>query len=68
MTERRFPPPWTVVPLPGGFKVAGLLLLARDTGRCRHGRGVDDGRSAADRSQHRQAAGIVRRGGQFRLR
>ena len=21
MTERRFPPPWTVVPLPGGFKV-----------------------------------------------
>ena len=21
MTERRFPPPWTVVQLPGGFKV-----------------------------------------------
>ena len=21
MTKRRFPPPWTVVPLPGGFKV-----------------------------------------------
>jgi hypothetical protein len=21
MTERRFPPPWTVVPIPGGFKV-----------------------------------------------
>ncbi len=21
MTERRFPPPWKVVPLPGGFKV-----------------------------------------------
>jgi hypothetical protein len=21
MTERRFPPPWTVVKLPGGFKV-----------------------------------------------
>jgi hypothetical protein len=21
LTERRFPPPWTVVPLPGGFKV-----------------------------------------------
>ena len=21
MTGRRFPPPWTVVPLPGGFKV-----------------------------------------------
>ena len=21
MTDRRFPPPWTVVPLPGGFKV-----------------------------------------------
>jgi len=21
MTDRRFPPPWTVVPMPGGFKV-----------------------------------------------
>jgi hypothetical protein len=21
MTKRRFPPPWTVVPLPSGFKV-----------------------------------------------
>jgi hypothetical protein len=21
MTQRRFPPPWTVVPMPGGFKV-----------------------------------------------
>ena len=45
MTDRRFPPPWTVVPMPGGFKVVDTeQLLAycyarqtradADTARC----------------------------------
>ena len=37
MTARRFPPPWTVVPMPGGFKVVDAqgqslaYLYARET-------------------------------------
>jgi hypothetical protein len=38
VTERRFPPPWTVVQLPGGYKVVdaqgqslAYVLFARDT-------------------------------------
>ena len=27
MTDRRFPPPWTVVPMPGGFKVVDAEQL-----------------------------------------
>ena len=27
MTQRRFPPPWTVVPMPGGFKVVDTEQL-----------------------------------------
>jgi hypothetical protein len=68
MTRRRFPP-WTVEEIPGGFKV---IDQGQSLAYCYMGRekradadiaNADNGRSAAHRSQHRQAADAAGRGG-----
>ena len=67
MTNRRFPPPWTVERLPGGFKVIDAngqslaYFYARendnDAGTRRR---ADHGRGKADGEQLRQAASATR--------
>jgi hypothetical protein len=54
MTDRRFPPPWTVERLPGGFKVIdangqslAYFYAPRQRSRREHRWGVDHGRGKA---------------------
>ena len=60
---RRFPPPWTVEQMPGGYKVkdangsvACLRLWARKQGPCRYSQRAHHGRGEAHRQQHCEAA------------
>jgi hypothetical protein len=66
VTDRRFPPPWTVEMLPGGFKVidanpsvAGLLLWSRFEGRCGHCQGPYPGLGKAYGKQFAKLPGLL---------
>ena len=68
MSNRRFPPPWTIERLPGGFKVIDAngqslaCFYARDGSRREQRQSADHGRGKADGEQLRQAAGLLGRG------
>ena len=65
MTNRRFPPPWSIECLPGGFKVVDAngqslaYLYARENDNDEHRWRAHHGRGAPVGEQLRQAAGTA---------